>query len=215
MLIVGLTGGVASGKTTVSRALKEEGAYIIDADQIARELVRPYTPAWRKLVTAFGTNILREDGFIHRKKLADKVFANLPQRKLLNQILHPRIRKEMERRAKEIGQKDPEAVVVIDAPLLVELGEHRRMDRVIVVTSTQTQQIERLKKRDGISTEEALRIFSSQMPVEDKVKLADFVIQNDGSFQETKKKTRQVFKELKKVRIQTKKGREGHRARLR
>ena len=209
MLIVGLTGGVASGKTTVSRVLKEEGAYIIDADRIARELVRPQTPALKKLIRAFGTAILRKDGFIHRKKLADKIFANSRQRKLLEQILHPRIRKEIERRAKAIGQKDPEAIVVIDAPLLVELGEHRRMDKVIVVTSTQTQQLERLKKRNGISSEEALRIFSSQMPVEDKAKLADFVIRNDGSFRETKRKTREVFEELEKVR------REGHRARLR
>jgi dephospho-CoA kinase len=113
----------------------------------------------------------------------------------------------MERRAKEIGQKDPEAVVVIDAPLLVELGDHRKMDKLIVVTSTQTRQIERLKERDGISSEEALRIFSSQMPVEDKVKLADFVIRNEGSLQETKKKTREVYKELKKVVVQTKKTR--------
>ena len=207
MLIVGLTGGVASGKTTVSRVLKEEGAYIIDADQMARELVRPHTPAWKKLVKAFGKDILREDGSIHRKKLADKVYADLGQRKLLNQILHPRIRKEMERRAKEIGQKDPEAVVVIDAPLLVELGDHRKMDKLVVVTSTRTQQIERLKERDGISPEQALRIFSSQMTVEDKVKLADFVIRNEGSFQETKKKTREVFQELKKGVVRAKKRR--------
>jgi len=207
MLIVGLTGGVASGKTTVSRVLKEEGAYIIDADQMARELVRPLTPAWKKLVKAFGKDILREDGSIHRKKLADKVYADLGQRKLLNQILHPRIRKEMERRAKEIGQKDPEAVVVIDAPLLVELGDHRKMDKLVVVTSTRTQQIERLKERDGISPEQALRIFSSQMTVEDKVKLADFVIRNEGSFQETKKKTREVFQELKKGVVRAKKRR--------
>jgi len=215
MVIVGLTGGVASGKTTVSRVLKKEGAYIIDADRIARELVRPHTPAWKELIRAFGTAILREDGFIHRKKLADQVFANLRQRKLLNQILHPRIRKEIERRTEEIGQKDPEAIVVIDAPLLVELSDHRRMDKVIVVTSTQRQQLARLKKRDRISPEEALRIFSSQMPVKDKVKLADFVIRNEGSLQETKKKAREVFKELGKARIQTKKGREGRKARLR
>jgi dephospho-CoA kinase len=214
MLIVGLTGGVASGKTTVSRVLKEEGAYILDADQMARELVQPHTPAWRKLIKVFGKDILREDGSLHRKKLADKVFTNLRQRKLLNQILHPRIRKEMERRAKEIGQKDPEAVVVIDAPLLVELGDHRKMDKLIVVTSTQKQQIERLKERDGISSEEALRILSSQMPVKDKVKLADFVIRNEGSLQETKKKTREVYKELKEVVVQTKKY-EGPSARLR
>ena len=207
MLIVGLTGGVASGKTTVSQVLKEEGAYIIDADRIARELVRPHAPAWKKLVRAFGKEILREDGSIHRKKLADKVFADLSQRKLLNQILHPRIRKEMEQKAKEIGQKDPEAIVVIDAPLLVELGDHRQMDKLIVVTSTQKQQIERLRERDGISAEEALRMVASQMPVEDKVKLADFVIQNKGSFQETRKKTREIFKELKRVVLQTKKRR--------
>jgi dephospho-CoA kinase len=110
----------------------------------------------------------------------------------------------MERRTKEIGRKDPEAVVVVDAPLLVELGEHRKMDKVIVVTSTQTQQIERLKKRDGISREKALKIFSSQMPVEEKAKLADFVIRNEGSFQETSKKTKEVFQELKSGAIRAK-----------
>jgi dephospho-CoA kinase len=213
MLIVGLTGGVASGKTTVSQLLKEEGAYIIDADQIARDLVQPHQPAWSELIKAFGKEILQEDGSIQRKKLADKVFADLSQRKLLNQILHPRIRKEMEQKAKKIGQKDPEAIVVIDAPLLVELGDHRQMDKLVVVTSTQKQQIKRLRERDGISPEEALRMFASQMPVEDKVKLADFVIQNKGSFQETKKKTREIFKELKRIELSDKKRRKGLSAR--
>jgi dephospho-CoA kinase len=207
MLIVGLTGGVASGKTTVSQVLKEEGAYIIDADRIARELVQPLAPAWKKLVRAFGKEILREDGSIHRKKLADKVFADLRQRKLLNQILHPRIRKEMEQKAKEIGQKDPEAIVVIDAPLLVELGDHCWMDKLMVVTSTQKQQIKRLEERDGVNREEALRMLASQMPVKDKVKLADFVIRNQGSLQKTKKETREIFQELKKGLLQTKKRR--------
>jgi dephospho-CoA kinase len=205
MLIVGLTGGVASGKTAVSQVLKEEGAYIIDADQIARELVQPHKPAWNELIRAFGKGILQEDGFIHRKKLADKVFADPKKRKLLNQILHPRIKEEMDRRTKEIGQKDPEAIVVIDAPLIVELGDHREMDKLIVVASTQTQQIERLKERDGIGPEEALRILSSQMPVEEKVNLADFVIRNEGSLEETKKRAKEVFKELRKVVLQTKK----------
>jgi len=205
MLIVGLTGGVASGKTAVSQVLKEEGAYIIDADQIARELVQPHKPAWNEVIRAFGKEILQEDGFIHRKKLADKVFADPKKRKLLNQILHPRIKEEMDRRTKEIGQKDSEAIVVIDAPLIVELGDHREMDKLIVVASTQTQQIERLKERDGIGPEEALRILSSQMPVEEKVNLADFVIRNEGSLEETKKRAKEVFKELRKVVLQTKK----------
>ncbi len=199
MLIVGLTGGVASGKTVVSQVLREEGAYIIDADQIARELVQPYKPAWIELLRAFGKEILQEDGSVHRKRLADKVFADPEQRKRLNQILHPRIKEEMDRRTKEIGQKDPEAIVVIDAPLLVEVGEHREMDRLIVVTTTQTQQIERLRLRDGTSREEALRILSSQMSMEEKAALADFVIRNERSLEETKEKARGVFRELRKV----------------
>ena len=205
MLIVGLTGGVASGKTAVSRVLKEEGAYIIDADQIARELVQPHKPAWNELIRAFGQEILQEDGSIHRKKLAEKVFADPEQRKLLNQILHPRIKEEMDRRAKKIGEKDPEAIVVIDAPLIVELGDHREMDKLIVVTTTQTQQIERLKDRDGTSPKEALRIVSSQMPMEEKLKFADYVIQNEGSLEETKKRAKEIFKDLKKVALHTKK----------
>ncbi|MGZ3613171.1 MAG: dephospho-CoA kinase [Thermodesulfobacteriota bacterium] len=202
MLIVGLTGGVASGKTAVSGVLKEEGAYIIDADQIARELVQPHQPAWNELVRTFGEEILQEDGSIDRKKLADRVFADPNQRKLLNQILHPLITEEMDRRTKEIGQKNPQAIVVIDAPLLIEVGYHRKVDKVMVVTSTQAQQVERLKGRDGISFEEALRILSSQMPIEEKVKLADFVIRNEGSLAEVRKRTKEVFRELKKIALQ-------------
>jgi len=199
MLIVGLTGGVATGKTMVSRVLKEEGAYVIDADRIAKELVRPQTPAWKELVKAFGKEILREDGSLHRKRLAGKVFADPRQRRLLNHILHPRIRREMNRRAKEIEKKDPEAIVVIDAPLLVELGGHHQVDRLIVVTATQAQQIDRLKKRDGVSPEEALRMFASQMPVEKKLKLADFVVRNEESLRETKRKAREIFRDLRKA----------------
>ena len=202
MLIVGLTGGVASGKTAVSRVLREEGAYIIDADQIARELVQPHKPAWNEIIRAFGKEILQEDRSVHRKKLADKIFTDPGQRKVLNQILHPRIKEEITRRAREIGQKDPEAIVVIDAPLLVELGMHHNVDRLIVVTSTQMQQVERLKKRDGRSTEEALGLLSSQMPVEEKAKLADFVVRNEGSLEEMKKRAKEVFKELKQSLLQ-------------
>ena len=202
MLIVGLTGGVASGKTAVSEVLKEEGADIIDADQIARELVQPHGPAWNELVRTFGEEILQGDGSIDRKKLADRVFVDPNQRKLLNQILHPLITEEMDRRTREIGQKNPEAIVVIDAPLLIEVGYHRRADKVMVVVSTQAEQIERLKVRDGINSEEALRILSSQMPVEEKVKLADFVIRNEGSLAEVRERAKEVFRELKKIALQ-------------
>jgi len=209
MLIVGLTGGVASGKTAVSEVLKEEGACLIQADQIARELVQPHTTTWNELIRVFGKEILREDGSIDRKRLARRVFADPKERRLLNQILHPRMKDEMDRRVKEIGQKDPHAIVVIDAPLLIELGYHREMDKVIVVTATEKQQIGRLKKRDGLNQEEAQKILSSQMPQEEKLKMADFVIRNEGSFEETKRRTKEIFQELKRIVLESKKRPEG------
>jgi len=207
LLIVGLTGGVASGKTTVSQILREEGAYLIDADQIARELVRPHTPAWNELTKVFGKEILQEDGSIHRKRLAAKAFSDPEQRNLLNQILHPRIKGEMNKRVKEIGQKDPNAIIVIDAALLIELGDHREMDKVIVVTATEKQQIERIKKRDGVDQEEAQKVLSSQMALEEKMKVADSVICNERSVEETLSRAREVFQDLKRIARESKKGR--------
>ena len=202
MLIVGLTGGVASGKSTVSTVLSEEGAYLIDADQIARDLVQPHTPAWRELVKAFGESILQEDGSVDRKKLAAIVFSSPEKRSLLNQLLHPRIKEETERRLRAIGQSDPEAIVVIDAALLVETGAYREMDRLIVVHATEAQQIERLKERGGVEREEALQIVSAQMPLEEKLKVADMVIRTEGSIEETRRKAREVFRELKRWALQ-------------
>jgi len=205
MLIVGLTGGVASGKSVVSQILKEEGAYLIDADQIARELVQPRRPTWTALIKAFGKEIVQKDGSIDRKKLAVKVFSDPEQRELLNRILHPRIKKEMGRRLKAIGQKDPKAMVVIDAPLLIETGDHREMDKVIVVTSTEAQQMERLKERAGIDQEEARRIIASQVPTEEKLKVADFVIGNEGSLEDVERKAKEVFQALKRIALQKEK----------
>jgi dephospho-CoA kinase len=184
--------------------LKEEGAYLIDADQIARELVQPRTSAWEELVKVFGKEILQKDGSIHRKQLAAKVFSDPKQRDLLNRTLHPRIKEEMGRRLKAIGQKDPEAIVVIDAPLLVETGNHREMDKVIVVISTEAQQIARLREREGMDQEEARRIMASQIATEEKVKVADFVIRNEGSLEETERRAREVFQELKRIALQDK-----------
>lgn len=203
MLIVGLTGGVASGKTLVSKVFREEGAWIIDLDQVAREMVQPHRPAYHDLIKAFGKEILYEDGCIDRKKLASKVFTNPKQRERLNQILHPRIKEEMDRRIKAIGQRDPKALVVIDAPLLIERGEQHEVDQLIVVTSPKRQQIQRLMKRDGASEKEALMRISSQIPLQDKVKWADFVIRNNGSIKETRKRAKEIFKELKRMIDQT------------
>jgi dephospho-CoA kinase len=199
MLIVGLTGGVASGKSVVSQVWKEEGAYLIDADRIAREVVQPRAPAWKALVKAFGKEILQEDGFIHRKKLATRVFSNPVERELLNRILHPRIRREIDRRIKGIGKKGPKAIVVIDAALLVETGYYRDVDKVVVVTSTKKQQIERLRRRDQMDQEMARGIIDSQISGEKRIKVADIIIRNEGSRVKTERKAKEVFEELKKA----------------
>jgi dephospho-CoA kinase len=199
MLIVGLTGGVASGKSVVSQVWKEEGAYLIDADRIAREVVQPRAPAWKALVKAFGKEILQEDGFIHRKKLATRVFSNPVERELLNRILHPRIRREIDRRIKGIGKKGPKAIVVIDAALLVETGYYRDVDKVVVVTSTKKQQIERLRRRDQMDQEMARGIIDSQISGETRIKVADIIIRNEGSRVKTERKAKEVFEELKKA----------------
>jgi dephospho-CoA kinase len=199
MLIVGLTGGVASGKSVVSQVWKEEGAYLIDADRIARELVQPRTPAWKALVKAFGKEILQEDGSIHRKKLATRVFSNPVERELLNRILHPRIKREIDRRIKGIGQKGPKAIVVIDAALLVETGYYRDVDKVVVVTSTKKQQIERLRRREQMAQEMARGIIDSQIRGEERIKVADIIIRNERSRKKTERKAKEVFEELKKA----------------
>jgi dephospho-CoA kinase len=199
MLIVGLTGGVASGKSVVSQVWKEEGAYLIDADRIAREVVQPRTPAWKAVVKAFGKEILQEDGSIHRKKLATRVFSNPVEKDLLNRILHPRIKREINRRIKGIGQKGPKTIVVIDAALLVETGYYRDVDKVVVVTATKKQQIERLRRREGIDQEMARGIIDSQISGDERIKVADIIIRNEGSRKKTERKAKEVFEELKKA----------------
>jgi dephospho-CoA kinase len=197
MLVVGLTGGVASGKTTVSRILQQEGAYLIDADLIARELVQPQTPTWSELIRVFGREILEKDESINRKALADRVFSNPQKRGQLEKILHPQISREIDRRIEEIRKKDPEAVVVVDAALLVETGAHRRMDKLIVVTATEAQQVERLGRRAGAAPQEAREILSAQMPLAEKLKVADFIIRNEGTLEETIRRAKEIFQDLK------------------
>jgi dephospho-CoA kinase len=199
MLLVGLTGGVASGKTTVSEILREEGAEIIDADEIARRLVEPLQPAWSEIKEVFGDEIFDAKGMLLRKKLAARVFSDPGQRKRLNQILHPRIGREIQDRLREIVKRNPCAVVIVDAALLVETGNYRDMDKVIVVASSAAQQVARMKIRDGLEEEQARAVLSSQAPMEEKLKVADFVISNEGSLEETKKRAREIFEELKRI----------------
>lgn len=184
---VGLTGGIACGKSTVSRLLAERGGHIVDADRIAREVVLPGTPGLQAVVDAFGPDVLAEDGALDRKKLGAIVFANESERKRLESLLHPLIRAEMARQMADWNEREPDALVVVDIPLLYESGLDRlfAFEEIIVVYVPKDIQLERLMLRDGLTREEALRRVDAQMPIERKREIADVVIDNSGTLEQT------------------------------
>ncbi len=196
MLKVGLTGGIASGKSTVSEAFARLGAKVLDADKVAREVILPGQPAWLKLQQAFGPEYFLPDGEVNRSKLRRLVFADPEERDKLNAIVHPEVMKAINRRFEQLTTSAQDAVVVVDVPLLLEVGVAHRFDRVIVVYVTENVQIERLMQRDGITKEEATEALRAQMPLSQKVEAADFVIDNSGTRDETQAQVEKVWQEL-------------------
>ncbi|HZC80140.1 MAG TPA: dephospho-CoA kinase [Nitrospiraceae bacterium] len=176
MMLVGLTGGVATGKSTVAKMFKQCGAVVIDADELAREVVRPGKPAWRAIVNTFGKTVLTADRTIDRQALGAIVFGNRAKLRLLEQIIHPRVAREQARLTQQAARDDPKAVVIYDVPLLFEVGIDKRVDTIIVVTAGRETQIARLKKRNGLSRAEAIRRIRSQMPLAKKIQRADHVL---------------------------------------
>lgn len=179
MMLVGLTGGVATGKSTVSKMFKQCGAVVIDADALAREIVQPGKPAWREIVRAFGKDMLNPDRTIDRHSLGTMVFHDKKKLHRLERIIHPRVAREQARLAKQAGENDPNAIVIYDVPLLFEAHIEKRVDKVIVVTADRKTQLDRLRKRNGLSRAEALRRIRSQLPLAQKRRLADYVL--DGT----------------------------------
>ncbi|KPJ57499.1 MAG: hypothetical protein AMJ42_04700 [Deltaproteobacteria bacterium DG_8] len=200
MFVVGLTGGIASGKSVVSKILRELGALLIDADELSREVMLPHKKCWEKVVASFGKEILREDLTIDRKKLAEHVFNNPEQLAKLNSLVHPEIIRLVEGKLEEIKKEDTQAIVIIDAALLVETGMYKNYDRLVVVHAREETQLKRLMARDGISRNEAQKRINSQLPLKEKIKLADFVIENDGSLKETREEVEKVFKTLSSLK---------------
>lgn len=200
MLVVGLTGGIASGKSVVSKILSDLGALVIDADEISREVMVPHSNVWKQVISAFGNEILREDLTIDRKKLADIVFKNPRQLSKLNSLLHPEINKRIVEKLESIKEKYPHAIVVIDAALLIETGMYKRYDKLVVVYVKEGTQLKRLMARDGMSRDEAQRRINSQLPLREKVKLADFVIENESSLRQTREKVERIFNTLSSLK---------------
>jgi dephospho-CoA kinase len=198
-LLLGVTGGIATGKTTVVNILKELGAPVIDFDILARQVVEPDKPAWKEIVAYFGEQVLQEDKHLDRKKLSDIVFRDIEKRKKLESFTHPRIHAEFVAQLSEIVEKDPDAIVQVDVPLLIEGNLQYMFHKTLVVYVPEEKQIERLVDRDGISKEEAADRLKAQLPIDEKVGYADFVIYNDKSLQETRAQVEKLWETLKKI----------------
>jgi dephospho-CoA kinase len=197
MLLVGLTGGIASGKSLVARVFKDLGAHLIDADRIAHDLLEPNQQAWEDVLGYFGNGIQLPDGRIDRRKLGDIVFKDAEKRAWLNSCLHPRVFDAYLSQVRQMRSRPPGTVVVLDAALLIETGYHRRMDRVVVVYAEPEQQLERLTTRDLFTKEEALARIRSQIPLVEKRGQADYVIDNTGSRERTEQQAMEIFEKLK------------------
>ena len=180
-LILGVTGNIASGKSTVAKELARRGAAVLDADQLAREVVESGSAVLKKLVKLFGNEILQQNGDLDRDRLGQMVFADVKVRAMLNQIIHPEIAKKSVDRLSRL-QSDPDLpLIVYEASLLFEVGAESRVDKVLVVKIDPEQQLQRLISRDRLSREGARQRIAAQMPQQQKVERADYVIDNSGS----------------------------------
>lgn len=195
-LLVGLTGGIATGKSTVDAVLRELGAVIIDADLLAREVVEPGEPALAEIAAEFGPGVLGPDGRLDRKALGAIVFADSDRRRTLEAMTHPRMRERLLRRIGELTAEHFRGLAFYDAAVLIESGSHLMMDRLVVVITDETTQIARLMARDGVDRDEALRKIKSQIPLAEKAKLADYVIDNSGDPTTTEAEVRRVYQAL-------------------
>jgi len=201
MLRVGLTGGLASGKSFVGQALADLGCYLIEADQLGHQVLMPDGEAYAGAIREFGPDILDHEGLIDRKKLAALVFDNPALLEKLNRLVHPPVGERQARMVAEIAQRDPQAIVVVAAAILVETGSYRRFDRLIVVTCTLEQQIERAMKRGPYSREEVVARLNRQLPLEEKVRLADYVIDTSGTKENTLEQVRAVYQSLRSLTV--------------
>ncbi len=195
-LLVGITGGMGSGKTLAAAIFLEFGAYILDADIICRKLVEPGQPALKEISKSFGKNIINKFGNLDRKKLAQVIFSDSNKKKELENILHPRVFEFEKLEYENICQKDPKALVIIDAALLIESGNYIRMDKVIVINTDRNTRIERVIARSSWERDEVVARIDNQMPIKEKMKYADFVLDNFSDKISLRKKVKDLYEKL-------------------
>jgi dephospho-CoA kinase len=198
MLNVGLTGGIATGKSMVVKLLADKGARIIDFDHLTRYVQEPGQPAWNELVSLFGREIIKDDQTINRRKLGEIVFQDPQKLARLNAIVHPLIFQEWRRRLAVLRESNCGGIVISDIPLLIETGEQKDFDLIILVYAPPWQQLERLRIRNGYNAEEARQRLSSQLPIDLKVPYADIIIDNSTSREKTSEQVDSLWEELEK-----------------
>jgi dephospho-CoA kinase len=199
MLRIGLTGSIGVGKSFIAGVLAELGCHVLDADDTARAVVAPGSAALRDVVAAFGSEFLGTDGALDRSKLGSLVFADEDKRKLLNSILHPYIIAQQDERLREWETEDQSGIAVIDAALMIESGGYKRFDKLIVVHCHPEVQLERLISRNNLSRAEAEKRIAAQMPQEEKKKFADYLIDTSDGFEAARKRTEDVYGELRTI----------------
>jgi dephospho-CoA kinase len=199
ILLVGLTGGIASGKSTVAHMLEEMGSHVIDFDMLARLVVEPGRPAWKKIVDYFGKDILQGNGEIDRKRLSRIIFGNSEKRKILEGFTHPFIADEFTGKVDEIASNEPDAIINAVVPMLFEAGMQALFHKVVVVYIPREEQIKRLIERDGISEGDAVNILNAQMHIDEKIRQAYFIINNENSIEETKRQVHDLWDTLRNL----------------
>lgn len=199
MLLVGLTGGLASGKSHVGRHLERLGCLLVQADLLGHEALTPGGEAYQSTVDEFGSAILNADQTIDRRKLAAEVFDQPDRLAKLNDFVHPAVRKRTRAIIDGFASTHPGGIAVVEAAILIETGTYKNYHRLIVVTCSEEQQIVRAMKRDGITREQALARLSRQLPLREKLKFADYVIDTSGPAEDTAAQTRAVYEALRSI----------------
>jgi len=196
MILVGITGGIACGKTEVSKVFREKGAVVLSGDRIGKDVVEKNRGILKELVRTFGQEILNKKGGLNRRRLGEIAFASKKSKEKLNRMVHPYLLKELRGKIESLGKKHHREMVVIDAALIVEWGLQRELDYLIFVQSKKEDRIRRLREQRGYSSKEVLYRIKSQLPETTKRKLADFVIKNDKDLTELKEQASQVWEKI-------------------
>ena len=199
MLKVGLTGGLACGKTLVGEALAGYGCFLVQADELGHEVLAPGGEAYEAVVQEFGSDILGKLGEIDRRALAARVFGSPDELARLNALVHPHVVRREQQLLEEFAAREPHGIAVVEAAILIETGSHRRFDRIILVICLEEQQVERALRREGARLDDIRARLSRQMPLEEKRKFADFVIDTSGDKESTLRQTRTVYESLRRV----------------